>query len=199
MKVSTVIFDFGGVIAEEGWAKGVRIIAAKCGHEPESFFELCVQAIHDTGFCLGKVDEYGYWTHVKTLINLPMSATELKNEILPRFVVRPYVIEMAENLGRKYRTAILSDQTHWLDELNERDGFFKSFQHVFNSYHDGNSKQSPSYFTETCNKLNIFPQEAVFIDDNKGNIARALGVGMNAVLYETFEQTADELKKYVEI
>lgn len=199
MKVSTVIFDFGGVIAEEGWAKGVRIIAEKCGHEPEGFFELCVQAITDTGFCLGKVDEYGYWEAVKKQVSLPMSVTELRNEILPRFVVRPYVIELAEKLGRKYRTAILSDQTHWLDELNERDGFFKSFQHVFNSYHDGNSKQNPAYFTETCNKLNIFPQEAVFIDDNKGNIARALSVGMNAVLYETFEQTADELKKYVEI
>lgn len=199
MKVSTVIFDFGGVIAEEGWAKGIRVIAGKCGHEPESFFELCVQAITETGFCVGKVDEYGYWDYVKKQVSVPMSVEELKAEILPRFVVRPYVIELAEKLGKNYRTAILSDQTHWLDELNARDGFFGSFQHVFNSYHDGNSKQNPSYFTETCNKLNIFPQEAVFIDDNKGNIARALGVGMNAVLYETFEQAAGELKKYVEI
>jgi putative hydrolase of the HAD superfamily len=136
---------------------------------------------------------------VKKQVSVPMSVEELKAEILPRFVVRPYVIELAEKLGKNYRTAILSDQTHWLDELNARDSFFGSFQHVFNSYHDGNSKQNPSYFTETCNKLNIFPQEAVFIDDNKGNIARALGVGMNAVLYETFEQAAGELKKYVEI
>ncbi|MCD8492899.1 MAG: hypothetical protein LRY51_13910 [Geovibrio sp.] len=55
MKVSTVIFDFGGVIAEEGWAKGVRIIAEKCGHD-RKLFGLCVQAITDTGFCIGRVD-----------------------------------------------------------------------------------------------------------------------------------------------
>lgn len=199
MKVSTVIFDYGGVLADEGWAKGIRIVAARFGYEPESFFELCVQAITDTGFCLGKVDEYGYWNAVKSKIELPMTVEELRNEILPRFVLRPNMIELAKNLGKKYTTAILSDQTHWLDELNRRDDFFKVFKYVYNSYHDGNSKQSVSYFTETCNRLNISTNEAVFIDDNKGNIARASSVGINAILYENFEQTVDELRKYVEI
>ena len=199
MKVSTIIFDYGGVLAEEGWAQGIRIVAAKFGYEPESFFELCVQAISDTGFCLGKVDEYGYWDAVKAKIELPLTVEELRGEILPRFVLRPNMIKLAESLGKKYHTAILSDQTQWLDELNRRDDFFKLFRNVFNSYHDGNSKQSVSYFTETCTKLNISPMEAVFIDDNKGNIARASSVGINAILYESYEQTVSELKKYVEI
>lgn len=199
MKVSTVIFDYGGVIAEEGWAKGVRIIAEKCGHEPESFFQLCVDAIQEVGFCIGNVDEYEYWNYMKTKVKIPMTTEELKEEILPRFIMRQDVIKLAERLGKHYTTVILSDQTHWLDELNERDDFFKVFHHVYNSYHDGNSKQSESYFVETCEKLKIEPNEAVFIDDNKGNISRARNVGLNAVLYQSFEQTVEELKKYVKI
>jgi putative hydrolase of the HAD superfamily len=199
MKVSTVIFDYGGVLAEEGWAKGIRIVATKLGYEPESFFELCVQTISETGFCLGKVDEFGYWEAVKAKVELPMTVEELRNEILPRFTLRPLMIELAVNLGTKYHTAILSDQTHWLDELNKRDDFFKYFKNVYNSYHDGNSKQSVSYFIETCEKLGKTPAEAVFIDDNKGNIDRARSVGMNAILYESYELTVNELKKYVEI
>jgi putative hydrolase of the HAD superfamily len=199
MKVSTVIFDFGGVIAEEGWAKGVRIIAEKCGFEPEEFFNACVETIGETGFVIGKTDEHGYWKAVKRRYDIPFSVEELKEEILPRFEIRPYILELADRLRENYRTVILSDQTHWLDELNGRHVFFSHFDIVFNSYHDGNSKSSVSYFTETCTKLDIFPQEAVFIDDNKGNIERARSIGMNAILYETYEQVAAELGEFVNL
>ncbi|WP_040463049.1 HAD family hydrolase [Limisalsivibrio acetivorans] len=197
--ITTVIFDFGGVIAEEGWAKGVRVIAEKCGHEPEGFFKLCVDTLFETGFVTGAVREEEYWEAVSKKTDLCMSVAEMKNEILGRFVVRPEVIELVKDIRKHYTTVILSDQTHWLDELNERDGFFENFDHVFNSYHDRKSKRDESYFTDTCRKLNIRPDEAVFIDDNPGNIERCVKMGLYGILCTNFADVKEKLGTMIRI
>ncbi len=38
MGIGTVLFDFGGVVAEEGFRDGVREIGRKNGLDPDDFF-----------------------------------------------------------------------------------------------------------------------------------------------------------------
>ena len=45
-------------------------------------------------------------------------------------------------------TAILSDQTHWLDDLDRRHHFTAGFDRVYNSYHQGKGKRDQTLFTE---------------------------------------------------
>jgi putative hydrolase of the HAD superfamily len=69
--------------------------------------------------------------------------------------------------------AILSDQTNWLDELDDRDDFFKEFDYVFNSFHLGKGKGDPSLFTDVAQKLGLPCERILFIDDNEAHVARA--------------------------
>ena len=50
-KIDTVLFDFGGVLAEEGYAKGLRAIAQRHGMNENDFFELARELIYSDRIC----------------------------------------------------------------------------------------------------------------------------------------------------
>jgi putative hydrolase of the HAD superfamily len=78
---------------------------------------------------------------------------------------------------------ILSDQTQWLDELNDHKDFFKEFDHVFNSYHMGKAKDDPALFEDIASRLNLPPERILFVDDHEANIERAGLKGFRTILY----------------
>jgi len=55
--IKAVIFDFGGVLAEEGFREGLKVIATKNRLVPDEFFKAAEDVIHETGYVTGKADE----------------------------------------------------------------------------------------------------------------------------------------------
>ena len=49
-----VLFDYGGVLAREGFRGGLYAIARKNGLDPETFFLLASDAIYETGYITGR-------------------------------------------------------------------------------------------------------------------------------------------------
>ena len=94
-----------------------------------------------------------------------------------------------------YVTGILSDQTHWLDDLNERDHFYNAFDVVFNSYYRGKGKQDASLFSDVASELKLPLSEILFVDDDAGNVKRAQYVGMQALHYVDKERFIQQLKQ----
>ena len=118
------------------------------------------RAVYETGFILGWGTEDEFWATIREGTGLTGSDEELTKRILDGFILRPWMIERV----RQWRaqgtiTGILSDQSHWLDWLNERDHFFEEFDHVFNSYHMGKGKRDPSLFHDITAKLALAPGE----------------------------------------
>jgi putative hydrolase of the HAD superfamily len=66
----------------------------------------------------------------------------LTDIILDRFTLRPEMIDLVRDLrGRGLTCAILSDQTDWLDRLDQHDDFYREFDRVYCSYRLGKSKR----------------------------------------------------------
>ena len=53
MKICAVLFDFGGVIAEEGFQQGLYAIAQKFGLDQKRFFQLANDAVYNSGYVTG--------------------------------------------------------------------------------------------------------------------------------------------------
>jgi len=181
--IKAVIFDFGGVIAEEGFWQGLRHIAIQNGKDPGEFFEAAVDIIHKPdGYVVGLSDEKTWWSELREATGIIGSDKELREIILERFVVKPEMLQLAVELRTKgLIVAILSDQTNWLEEINERTPFYQCFDHVFNSYVIHKSKRDPSIFRDVCSALGFAPIDVLFVDDNEANIKRAQGEGLNAI------------------
>jgi putative hydrolase of the HAD superfamily len=194
MHVDTVIFDFGGVLADEGFEKGLRAIASKHGLDEMEFFNLAHELIHTVGYLTGHAGEHAYWRAIRDNTGIEDDDITLRNEILSRFILRPWMFDIVKLLRASgIRVAILSDQTNWLDELNQRDDFFKYFDFIFNSYHLGKSKMEPSHFSDTASHLGSVPERLLFVDDNSGHCERARKAGLKAIQFTGRESFTEEI------
>jgi putative hydrolase of the HAD superfamily len=197
--IRAVMFDFGGVIAEEGFWLGLTHIAIQNGKDPDGFFDAAVELIHKPGgYVVGMSDESAWWNELRERTGIYGSDQKLREIILERFVVRPEMLQVVYELRSKGLViAMLSDQTNWLDELDERMPFSHAFDHIFNSYKIHKSKRDPSVFRDACSALGLKPEEVLFIDDNDGNIARAKQEGLNVIHFKDMVSFRVELEEHI--
>jgi putative hydrolase of the HAD superfamily len=182
--IRAVLFDFGGVLAEEGFGHGLEALAREQRLVVQDIVGEGMHAVYDSGFVLGRGTESDFWSLMRRRTGLRGEDAALTTKLLDGFVVRPWMLQLAARLRQQgYVTGILSDQTDWLDRLDERDHFFRLFEPVYNSYYLGKGKRDPSLFADVAADLGLSPGAILFIDDNPGNVARAQAMGLQAILY----------------
>jgi len=194
--VDAVLFDYGGVLAEEGFRDGLVTFAKEQELNAEVMTNEGMKAVYDSGFVLGHGTASDFWKLLRQRTGLVGDNDELSKRILSGFMLRPWMIELVGQLHKQgYITGILSDQTYWLDTLNERDHFFDAFDHVYNSYYIGKGKQDSSLFNDVAKDLGLPLSKILFIDDNEGNIIRAREAGMQAIQFVDRQSFISALKQ----
>ncbi len=195
-QVRVFLFDYGGVLAEEGFTAGLKAIAAGNGLAPEPFFERATEIIYACGYVTGKASAADYWQLVRREFPIKADDNALNHEILSRFILRPGMIAKVRAIKKQgRRTAILSDQTNWLDLLDRRDNFLGEFDPVINSYYLGSTKREPATFMETVRIIDVRAEEILFVDDNPGHIERAAGIGLQTHLFTSETVFGREMEK----
>lgn len=194
--VRAVLFDFGGVLAEEGFRDGLVALAVEQGLDVAAMPAEGMRAVYDSGFVLGRGTVTDFWRLMRKRTGLTGDDGVLTERILSGFVIRPWMIDLVRQLrAQGYVTGILSDQTHWLDTLDERYHFFDAFDRIYNSYYLGKGKQDPSLFTDVATNLDMLPSAIVFVDDDAGNVARAVETGLQAIHFVDREGFISELER----
>ena len=194
--VDAILFDYGGVLAEEGFRDGLVTFAKEQELNAEAMPNEGMLAVYDSGFVLGSGTASDFWELLHKRTGLAGDNDELSKRILSGFVIRPWMIELVGQLHKQgYITGILSDQTYWLDTLNERDHFFDVFDHVYNSYYMGKGKRDSSLFNDVAKDLGLPLSKILFIDDNEANVCRARDTGMQAIQYVDRQSFISELKQ----
>ena len=194
-RIRAVLFDFGGVIAEEGFRDGLRALAGQQGLDPDAVSREGRLAVHDSGYVTGSGSESDFWALLRRRTGLAGTDAELTRAILDRFIVRPWMIDLARRLrAAGLSVAILSDQTDWLERLDARYRFGDAFDRVFNSYRLGRSKREPGLFDTAVADLGLAPQQALFVDDDSGNVERARRRGLHAIRYDSRESFETQLQ-----
>jgi len=195
--IQAILFDFGGVLAEEGFEEGLKAIGKQKGVDPESFFHTASEIIHESHYVTGLSDEKTYWSSVRRQTGVTGTDREFREEIIKRFALRPTMIAHAIAFSRRGLTiGILSDQTDWLDEIDKRTPFYGHFDYVFNSYKMNKSKRDPSVFRDVCSIMGRIPSEVLFVDDNKGNIERATREGLKTIHFRSIKGFEEQMRAY---
>ena len=196
--IRAVIFDFGGVLAEEGFREGLRAIGKRRGLDPVDFFNISRELAYQMGYVAGRSDERSYWNAVRAKTGVKGNDKDFKEEILKRFKLKPEMMKAAGKIKSSgFIVAILSDQTNWLDELNQRTPFHYPFDYVFNSFHLKKTKRDPSIFKDVCTHLGLQPEEVLFVDDNLDNIESAASQGLRTIHFKGVREFQKEIKKFV--
>lgn len=185
--LKTVLFDFGGVIAEEGFRDGLNKIAEINGLDQAGFYAIAEELIYSTGYLTGGTEEAFYWKALRERTGVRGSDQQLRSEIMKRFTVRPAMLDCIDLLKAKgHSVVMLSDQTNWLEELDESIGLFRHFDRILNSFRISRSKRDADTFRYVCDLLGERPENVLFVDDNDGHIQRASATGMKTIHFTTF-------------
>ncbi len=193
--IRAVLFDYGGVLAEEGFYNGLVDLAEKQSLFVRSMPEEGMKAAYDSGFVLGHGTAADFWALLRKRTGLEGEDDYLTDRIFVGFKIRHWMIELVRRLrANGYVTGILSDQTHWLNILDKRDHFFREFDHIYNSYYLGKGKRDPSSFIDVVNDLKLQPAEVLFIDDSEKNVQTAREMGLKAIQYVDHERFVSELE-----
>lgn len=196
LQIKVILFDFGGVLAEEGFRDGLVALAREQQLDVNNMPEQGMQTVYDSGFVTGQGTAADFWDLLRNRTGLQGNEQELTQRILEGFVVRPWMMDVVGDLKtRGYKTGILSDQTHWLDMLDKRYHFYRKFDYIFNSYYLGKGKQDSTLFADVAALLGIPPAEILFIDDDIGNVDRARACGYQTLHYVNQRQFLTELEK----
>ncbi len=181
---TTIFFDFGGVLAEEGFHEGLTAIAKETGRDPAEIVPVAYEMAWSTGLVVGGCDDACFWRAFRQATGITADDAWLTDMVLSRFVPRPWmfaVVDAARAAG--IRTAILSDQTKWLERLDARHDVFSHFDAVFNSYHHGVSKRDAAFFELALAAMGARAEASLFIDDAPRNVDLAASLGFHTILY----------------
>ena len=100
---------------------------------------------------------------------------------------RGYKVYILSNWSKPTYHACLDNE---LDFLSLVDGAVFSFEeHVI--------KPDKKIFEIICNRYDINPGEAVFIDDNEANVISSREFGLNTIHFKNYEQGKAELEAYL--
>ena len=196
--IHTVLFDFGGVLVEEGFREGLYNLARQQGLNPQAVHLAAYDAIYESGYVLGRGTEDEFWLLLCQKTGLCGDIEPLRQAIAAQFALRPLMFTVVRALREHgYVTGILSDQTDWLDRMDAELHFFQYFDKVYNSYHLGKGKRDPSIFDDVLSDLGCTPRQVVFVDDDPGNVERARSRGLKAFVFLHEDQCIDDLEAAV--
>lgn len=101
-------------------------------------------------------------------------------------------------LKNKYKLALLSNTTNFESKVISKWNLNKYFDIQIYSYQINSLKPSNRNFDEICKKLNLKPNECLFIDNEERSIEAARKLGFKTITFQNVEQLKKELTPYIQ-
>jgi len=106
------------------------------------------------------------------------------------------LIEYARQLRPRYRTGIVSNSFVGAREREQAAyGFEDLVDEIVYSHEAGMSKPDPRIYALACTRLDVRPQETVFLDDVEMCVVGARDAGLHAIRYQDNAQAIAEIEK----
>ncbi len=106
------------------------------------------------------------------------------------------LIEYCRGLRPRYRTGILSNSFVGAREREQAAyGFENLVDDIVYSHEVGMSKPDPRIYELTCARLEVRPEEMIFLDDVEPNVAAARAVGVHGIHYRDNAQAITEIEE----
>ncbi|MDO8497410.1 MAG: HAD family phosphatase [bacterium] len=192
--IKAIIFDIGDVLITNTHV--FDDIVDEFHLDRGKALPIYIEAIERLGS--GQIDEETFWNVLKSKLlfnqKVPSPSPLVKSHINVKVVQE--VIDIVIDLKKKgYKLALLSNtiESH-IQEIEKLD-FFKYFDIKIFSYEVKSRKPFADIYTLTLKKLDVSPEEAIFIDNNDIFVKGAEEVGIRGIQFIDSEQLKQDLRK----
>ncbi len=195
MAIEAVVFDIGGVLELTPATRWQDRWAASLGMSVSG-----LDARLNAVWAAGEIGAVSYEEVERQIAQtLGLDAEQLGR--LMEDVWSEYLGTLNEDLARyfaalrpRYRTGILSNSFVGAREREQRAyGFADMCDVIVYSHEAGTRKPDPAIYQAVCDRLDVSPQEVVFLDDFGVGLEGARRIGMTAIRFTGTEQAIAEL------
>ena len=148
---------------------------------------------------IGQAPDVEIWRHVAATLQLDeRQLEELRRDFWAGDRLDAELVQFIRSLRPRYKTALLSNA--WPDA---REAFSRQFglggvvDAMIISAEEGVLKPDARIYQIAAARLDVRPEEAVFVDDMAANVAGAQAVGMRGVHFKSTPQTIDDVKRWL--
>lgn len=193
--IKAVIFDFGRVISAQKPPSLFHTYERDLGLAPDTINTIMFQSEAWEEALRGRKTFEEFWQAIGPKLGLKAAAEieAFHHRYHADEAVNEGVLRLIRRLRRRFKLAVLSNSppglTRWLDSWKILD----LFRVVFCSGDEGIVKPEPKAFARTLARLEVKPEEALFIDDTPEHVDAARALGLRGVVFTTAEKLEEEL------
>ncbi len=200
MAIRAVVFDIGGIleIIPDGGDPATRFAemmarwAARLGMETEEFntrLSALDERLRSRGEdgSDGTLSEAAWWAGLRRALGWDQSQEDIcKRDFWDVYCgnLNPELATYFRSLRPHYRTALLSNSFDGARREEEARYHFSELADLIIYSHEVRMvKPDPHIFALTCERLDVQPDEVIFLDDVEGHVAAASACGIHAILF----------------
>jgi putative hydrolase of the HAD superfamily len=194
-KVSLLLWDVGGVLLSNGWDRAARVAAAEHFHlDPDD-----LERRHDrvvVAFETGRLDLDQYLASTVFEIPRPFTPAEFRAFMWAQSRPHPAAIACARSLrvGGEYVMVALNNESTELNEHRISSFHLREVFHAFlSSCYTGRRKPEPEAYEYALQVTQHAPEEALFLDDRRENVAAAARLGLRTLWVQDADRLREEL------
>ncbi len=195
--IKNIIFDIGNVLTDFRWHAFL---------EDKGFDEAMIQRIARASVESPLWTEFdrGAWPDEKLMKafverdpqieeQLHRAYDDIHGMVTPREYAIPWIKQLKKN---GYQVLYLSNFSKKAQqECGDALAFVPYTDGGILSYREKLIKPEPAIYRLMIQRFGLVPEESVFIDDTPKNVAGAVAAGMHGIVFQTKEQTEEELGK----
>ena len=198
--IKAIVWDIGGVLMRTEDPTPRAELAAELGLRREELVELVFGGKQGRQAQIGALTQKELWDFVRSELKLESDDyPDLELRFFGGDILDRKLVDFVRTLKPAYKTGIISNAWSELPDILEEWGILDAFDVVVGSGDEGVMKPDPRIFQIALDQLSVAPEESVFVDDFIENVESARNLGMQAVHFESREQTLRELQKLLNI
>lgn len=196
MTIRAVFFDFGGVIVRTEYQAPRQKLAERFGMDYEDIEKIVFGSPSAARASVGEVSEEEHWQNVMKVLKLPAAEyPRVRDEFFAGDVIDRNILNLLRSIKPKYKTGLISNAWSGLRAYIEREKFDDAFHHMVVSAEVKAVKPDPKIYRIALERLQVKPNEAVFVDDLIENIEACEKLGMKGIHFRNPEDALGQLKK----
>ena len=195
--IKALIFDFGNVVCEFDNNIFLRKISEFTDKSISELNELIyLSSDLPRTYETGSISSGQFFNEISKRCNLLMSKSEFIKAYSNIFTPIKTSFELIRKLKARYKLALLSNTSEWDFEYGIRPvEVFHLFDAVSLSFEVKALKPDKKIFYDSLTKLNIEPEECIYVDDIKEYVWVAQGIGIHPIHYTSHADLCDSLRK----
>ncbi|MGQ9457380.1 MAG: HAD family hydrolase [Anaerolineae bacterium] len=197
-RIQAILFDVGDVLTDHGATRDLLRAYDRQLRWPEgTLHERLYRSPWWERVSLGQISEtaYFYGAVGEVAPILPQALEVLRYGCFALEPLRPEMVDLLQALARRYRLGLVSNASPSLrHQLIRWPHVLGLFEVVLISAEVGLRKPDPRIYRLALRRLQLAPEEVLFVDDKARNVEGARAVGMEGIVFTSPAQLREELR-----